>query len=413
MRKWFLVFLLVCLPVLLFASGSKEAGTKEASITVRMGSWWKDALPGIVEKFQADHPNIKIVTENIPYVGYLDKAVASAVGPQPPDVLAITSEMMPALGGKGLLVDVGDMVKKSKIIKEENYFPGAWQLGFYKGTHYALAYRFSTFAFYYNQGHYEEVGLDPNKPPATYEEVLEYSKKLTIPGKRYGIGLPAAAKNPGHFTANLVLLIWKFGGDYLNKEWTKSVINQPNAVKGVQFWTDYYTKHKVAPEASLNYDGNDLGRVFGAGTVSQYFAGLWGRGNIKETATPDLKYEVSKVPPDKVATGGTWAWTIPKNSDQKEAAWTFMEWFLDAERLPEVMIRPPSSLSSIGHPKWSTPEGLPFLETAKYSRALPSLAVWPEIQKAIVDEAQAVLLGKKQVQPAMDEAAKKIDALLK
>ena len=310
-------------------------------------------------------------------------------------------------------MDLGDSVSKSKIVKEENYFPGAWGLGFYKGKIFALAYRFSTHALYYNQGHYEEVGLDPNKPPMTFKDLLEYSKKLTVPGKRYGIGINAAAKNPSHVISNLSLYIWANGGDILNDDWTKATINKPGAVKGVQFWTDYFTKHKVAPEASLSYDGNDLGRVFGAGTVSQYYAGLWGHGNIKETAIPDLKYSVSSVPPDKVSSGSTWDWAIPKNSDQKEAAWTFVEWFLDAERLPEIMIRPPSSLSSIGHPKWSTETGLPFLETAKYSRSLPVLAVWPEIEKAIVDETQAVLLGRKQVQPAMDAAAKKIDALLK
>ena len=62
---WLMVLLLVFLvPLCAFAGGEKEgaAEAKAVTVTVRMGSWWKDALPGIVEKFQADHPNIKFVT---------------------------------------------------------------------------------------------------------------------------------------------------------------------------------------------------------------------------------------------------------------------------------------------------------------------------------------------------------------
>jgi sn-glycerol 3-phosphate transport system substrate-binding protein len=32
---------------------------------------------------------------------------------------------------------------------------------------------------YYNVDHFKEVGLNPNKPPKTFDELLEYAKKPT------------------------------------------------------------------------------------------------------------------------------------------------------------------------------------------------------------------------------------------
>jgi ABC-type glycerol-3-phosphate transport system substrate-binding protein len=47
-----------------------------------------------------------------------------------------------------------------------------------------------------------------------------------------------------------------------------------------------------------------------------------------------------------------------------------------------------------------------------FARMQPTLTQWPEIVNVIFTEIQQILLGAKEVQPAMDDAAKKINQLL-
>ena len=63
-----------------------------------------------------------------------------------------------------------------------------WLDGFYEGfmmnsqtggKTYGIPWQRSTIILYYNKDAYREVGLDPDKPPATWEELEEYARKLT------------------------------------------------------------------------------------------------------------------------------------------------------------------------------------------------------------------------------------------
>ena len=79
----------------------------------------------------------------------------------------------------------------------------------YKGKLYCLPDFVNPMGMLINMNHYKEVGLDPTKPPATWEQLVEYTKKLTT-GSRYGIGL-IGARQEGLFM-RLNPFIWGAGG---------------------------------------------------------------------------------------------------------------------------------------------------------------------------------------------------------
>jgi multiple sugar transport system substrate-binding protein len=397
-----------------FASGSQGGGeAKAVTINWRMGSWWADAMPVIKEAFEAEHPNITVVTENIPFVGYLEKATASTVGPNPPDVMALTDIMMPVLVERGLLITLEEYQAKSEMIKEEFYFAGGWALNFYKGKMYAFSHRGDGNVLYYHVPMFKEAGLDPEKPPTTFQEVVDYAKKMTVPGKQYGYAIAAAAKNSPHVTSSLAWPIWGHGGAYMNKDWTKSTINEPKAVAGVQWHADLFLKHKCVPDAIMSYDMNDEARLLGAGTVAMTWAGFWGRGNIEETAPPNLDYRVTFPPPEKVTTFSGWKLCIPKNSDNPDEAWKFIEWFGYPPNLLKYTIRTPTAKDALTDAKWGTERNLPHLKNAEFGRNKPLIPEWAEMEKFIADGLHEVLLKRATAQEAMDKVAEKMDALLK
>jgi maltose-binding protein MalE len=97
----------------------------------------------------------------------------------PPDIASNISYL--DLFTRDVCVDVSDMVAKSSIIKKSDFIPGNWDGGFYKGMQYGVPTLecFVRFGLDYNAHMLETAGLDPNKPPATWDEVLAWHKVLT------------------------------------------------------------------------------------------------------------------------------------------------------------------------------------------------------------------------------------------
>jgi multiple sugar transport system substrate-binding protein len=110
----------------------------------------------------------------------------------------------------------------------------------------------------YNRKLFQEAGLDPNKPPTTWEELREYAKKLTDPSKgRVGFAELSKGNQGGwHFTA------WKysFGGDLVqqqNGKWT-ATFNDENGVKALQTLKDMRWTDKSMTEQQLLTVGDVL-----------------------------------------------------------------------------------------------------------------------------------------------------------
>lgn len=397
-------------------AGQPEGASKEVTITWRQGDWWKDQVPAIIEGFQREHPNIKVINELVPWGSYLDKAVASTVAPNPPDVLAMSVLQMPVLAKRGVLLNLDSFVQNSKKLTPSQFFDGGWKMGIFQGNVVSIPFRLEPIAFYYNTNIFAEVGIDPDRPPADLHEVLDYARRMTIPGKRSGFAISAGAKNPTHFMVDLSQAVWGFGGNYLNDTWTQAAVTGPEVKKAVQFWTDLYTRHKVVPEGSLTYDWNDIGRLFGQETVAMYYygaSGATGTSAIQETAAPSLKFKVAPIPPGKVTFASNWGHTIPKNARHKDEAWAFIEWFCSPDVLPEIAARMPAVKSAANHPRWSAPELTPFWSTANYSMTFPGIGEWPEIQQIMVEEVQAIMMGRATVDNSMSQAASRINALMK
>lgn len=82
---------------------------------------------------------------------------------------------------KGQAIEVGDFVATSSILKKENFSEAAWNGQFYQGKHYGVSgiEAFVRRGLNYNTQLVEEAGLDPEKPPQTWPEMLDWHKKLT------------------------------------------------------------------------------------------------------------------------------------------------------------------------------------------------------------------------------------------
>ena len=78
------------------------------------------------------------------------------------------------------------------------------------GTIYGIPMQYNTQYLYWNKDIFAEAGLDPEAPPATFDEMVAYAEAMTDASKeQYGIGIATG-------NANITNFLWSNGGDWLN-----------------------------------------------------------------------------------------------------------------------------------------------------------------------------------------------------
>lgn len=98
-----------------------------------------------------------------------------------PDVCLIYGASLPVVGDYENTVPVDDMYGQgTATLKKEEVNPGAVQTYTYKGKQICMPFNSSTLLLYYNVDAFKEVGLDPENPPKTLDEIAEACAKLTV-----------------------------------------------------------------------------------------------------------------------------------------------------------------------------------------------------------------------------------------
>ena len=116
--------------------------------------------------------------------------------------------------------------------------------------------------------------------------------------------------------------------------------------------------------------------------------------------------------PDKINRAGGWTMGIPEGAKNPDAAKVFLKWLARPEIQAKVMNRFPANLSARKLPPWSDPKFNIFIEAEPDARAVPAVAGWFQIQTAVINELQKVLIKQRTPQEAADAAAAQITQII-
>src|SRR6185503_872046 len=165
------------------AQAAPAAGAGKVSI-----EYWQyfyqskqDLVNTLIADFQKQNPNIEIVhNSTIPYEQYQQKLAAAAPAGQGPDVVNLYYGWLGKYTQSGYLQELPVGAFPAATL-EKDFFPvvqGAKLQGKYWGVPTAVR----TLALFYNKDILSASGLDPNKPPATWEEFVDTAVKSTKRG---------------------------------------------------------------------------------------------------------------------------------------------------------------------------------------------------------------------------------------
>ncbi len=213
------------------------------------------------------------------------------------------------------------------------YEPGSLDGFMVGGQLYGIPMDLAAISMYYRKDFFRDAGLDPDKPPTTWEEVAEYGRKLVKRDAsghivRAGWGWEARSLS-SHFYYWGTLLPQK-GVDFLNADGTRNGFDGAGGMAAFGFLSDSFNKDPFAalglsPVISPIDD-------FGAGRVAMINSGFWLAPSLEQqypkVAYKDGVYGIARLPQFAGATPRTrlnpWIWAVSAKSRMVKQAWQFI-----------------------------------------------------------------------------------------
>ena len=110
------------------------------------------------------------------------KLMTSIVGGAAPDVILQDRFTIGDWASRDAFLPLDGFLKAEKSsptgLHEADFYPAAWKEAVYKEHVYAIPNGIDDRMLLYNRKVFREAGLDPNKPPRTWEELEQYALKI-------------------------------------------------------------------------------------------------------------------------------------------------------------------------------------------------------------------------------------------
>ena len=396
----------ICAVALMVGCGGGQDGGASLTIWQTYNDEEYPVFKEIVESFKVAHPGITIDVVRLPFAGAEPKIQTALTTRTEPDIARVDVSFLSRLASKNALLDLGPYVPAEF---REEILPVALSSCYYDGKLWGLPDQTNGLCLFYNKEHFRAAGLDPERPPATWDEVISYGRKLTNKEEGvFGIGL----SNSLWWT---LPFFYTYGAEFLSEDGTRCVLNSPEGVKAFQLKVDLYKKYGIEGGAwRAGGIVHDLG--FQNGRYSMILNGPWAVESMKRTG---IDFGVGMIPrgPSGTATnvGGN-NLVVFRNSDQPELAAAFLQFVASEEtqrmwasRLGQVPVnvRATDAITSEEHPYLVV-----FVEQMKSAIPRPQVTNYPEIENLMNPEMQAALDGTKSVEAALNAAVAEIDKLL-
>lgn len=326
-----------------FGGGTGEKTDSEDGVTI---SFWNgftasdgDILREIFTRFNEENTNnINVEMDIMPWGNMLEKLAVSVSTKTGPTLILLGIENIPEYSQSGALLPLDDFWKWSGLDKS-NYADNVLETFNYKGGTYGLPMQYNTHYLYWNKELFRKAGLDPEKPPTTFKEFVEYSRILTnTEEEQYGFAFPASSIYLNNF-------LWSNGGEWLNKDMSKAAINTKSSVDVFRMMQNF----AIEKNTPLGMGGGDLDNLFYAGKVAMYINGPW---LINGCRDKDLDFGIGSIPAADngnkqfPGTGVAFMITSSATPEQKEAAYECIKYWLSKDVLKEWTLRN-------GFPAWS------------------------------------------------------------
>lgn len=422
-RKGLILFLLPLVSLLFFCGCS--SGAKGSKPTVTVWHWMTDrqaAFSELAKKYEAA-TGVKINFElYAPSDAYSQKVRAAAQGANLPDIFGILGEKrdFASFIKAGYILDLTPYMEENNSEWKNKFFSKALAVNeFNPGNAYGIKpgiygapIDIMTIQMLYNKDLFRKLGLDPSRPPETFEEFLDIGQKIK------------AAKMQGLVSGWGE--IWMI--DCLANNYAFNIMGQDKVLATIRGevpytdpdWIRVFTLFKEMQDSGLLASGlvtmvnKDAEQLFANGNAVFAFNGSW-CVNVYKSMNPNLRYGAMLPPkasnkyPMRIWGGAGSSFLVNPKSKNKDSAVKFLKWLTDNNQqayLSEATLNLPANkeilrnISSIlaqfaddmeltTHPNtWGISEASQVIET--FDKGIQSIIIGEKTPGQIAQEVQRI-----------------------
>lgn len=372
--------------------------------------------------FNAENPDVQVQAV---YTGNYDDtvtAIQTAIqGGNAPDLFVSLATQRFTMADTRMAMPLDDLIAADPEGQAfvDDFIDGFMLDSYVDGSIYSIPFQRSTMVMFYNKDAFEEVGLDPEAPPTTWDEMVEYAQKLTNEN-RYGVGIALNSGSAQWAFTGFSLQNCTNGVGLMSADGKEVYFNTPENIEALQLWLDLQNKYMCMAPGIVQW--TDLPTQFLAGEVAMIYHTTGNLTNIRNNATFD--FGVCFLPAGRQygapTGGGNFYITNGISEERQKAAWEFIKFCCSTERAAQwsidtgyVATRESCYETQILKDYYADfPQALVAYEQLPYAQ--PELTTYSaaEMWRILNDNIQAAVTGEMTAAEALEAAQQQGDDLL-
>jgi sn-glycerol 3-phosphate transport system substrate-binding protein len=377
-------------------------------------------IDGYVADFEKENPGITVKAVYAgTYQDTLVKALTAFKSGEPPDIAVLLSTDMFTLIDEDAITPFDDLIKDAADKTWLQAFYPAFMENSQTGGKtsdvktWGIPFQRSTIVMFWNKDAFKAAGLDPDKAPDTWDELVADGQKLTqcdAAGNvtQWAVEIPSTAFPywlfQGLTTANNARL--------MNQAGTKTDFDKAGVVQALQFWADLSSKDKIQPPGTIEWGTTP--KDFFERKTAIIWTSTGNLTNVRKNAP--FPFGVGMLPAHEgrgsPTGGGNFYFFKKMTADERDAAFKFVRFMTTPERAADWGIK--TGYVAVRPDAWDTdamkkymadfPAASVARDQLKYAVAEFSTHDNQRVTKALNDGIQAALTGTKTPEQAMKDA---------
>jgi sn-glycerol 3-phosphate transport system substrate-binding protein len=407
----------------LAAPAVRAQGTTEISFfyPIAVGGPITRIIDGYCEDFARENPGFRVrPIYSGSYQDTLTRVLTALRGGDAPQTACLLSVDIFTLIGEDAILAWDDLpgVERAWL---DSFFPAFLENSRTAGKTWGIPFQRSTIVLYWNKEAFRAAGLDPETPPATWDEQVAFAQRLTRREggqvSQWGIQIPSSGFPywlfQGFTTQNDVRL--------MNPEGNRTFFDHPRVAEALQYWVDLSARHGVHPPGIVEWGTTP--RDFFERKTAMMWTTTGNLTNVRRNAP--FPFGVAMLPAGRrrgSPTGGGNIYVFKSATPaQREAAVRFAKFLTTPERAAQWCID--TGYVAVSPAAFETPAMRAY--AAEFPAALVARDQLPHavaelsthenqrVTRALNDNLQAALTGAKQPRAAMADAQAAAERILR
>lgn len=374
-----------------------------------------EILPAMLERFHQQHPDIRVVVQQIPWNAAHEKLLTAFAGQSNPDLCQLGNTWIPEFTMLHALMDLGPWVERSSQIERDDYFSGIWATNTVDGHLYGVPWYVDTRVLFYRHDLLARAGW--STMPTTWDEWRQAMTAVQqrMPTHGHAILLPT------NEWEQIVILGLQVDEPFLSDQYRFGRFRRSQFRDAFEFYLSLYQQGLAPVLASTEI--SNVWQELSRGMYAMYITGPWNMGEFRRRFPADElpKWSTAPLPspnndyPGRSMAGGC-SLVMFANSRRHQAAWKVIEYLSDPEVQAEFFRRSGNlparqtswTMTALRDDPWADA----FRQQLQRVVPTPQVPEWERIATRIYEIADRVIRGAATVEEGLEQLDRDVDRML-